>query len=222
MTHYPPPSRVLTEDDFFEMTGAIQTPIAMALELEIQKFPKRIVLKDSLQCTLRPLRRDDEKAFHSFFLEVPEAERMFIKHRVTEPGVIRDWCQNIDLGRNFPLLAIADGKIVADATLHQQLGGWKRHIGRVSVLVLPHYRARGLARTLITEIMHISRNLGLERLEAEFIGEQEAAIKMFAMLGFSNLLRFEDYVKDMQAVSHDYVFMGLNLKVDEEYAGVGG
>ena len=75
---------------------------------------------------------------------------------------------------------------------------------------------------MIGEIMELSRNLGLERLEAEFIGEQEAAIKMFALLGFSNLLRFEEYVKDMQAVSHDYVLMGLNLKVDEEYAGVGG
>jgi GNAT superfamily N-acetyltransferase len=136
--------------------------------------------------------------------------------------VIRDWCQNIDLGRNFPLLAVADGKIIADATLHQQLGGWKRHIGRVSVLVLPNYRGRGLARTLVTEIMQLSRSLGLERIEAEFIGGQEAAIKMFAMLGFSNLLRLEDYVKDMQAFSHDYVLMGLNLKVDEEYAGVGG
>ena len=31
-----------------------------------------------------------------------------------------------------------------------------------------------------------------------------------------------DYVKDMQAISHDYVLMGVNLRVDEDYAGVGG
>jgi putative acetyltransferase len=179
-------------------------------------------LKDGLQCTLRPLKKDDEKKFHDFFLAIPTEERMFIKHRVTQPEVIREWCQHIDLGRNLPLLAIADGKIVGDATLHQQLGGWKRHIGRVSVLVLPQYRGRGLARAMITEIVQIARNLGLERVEAEFIGEQEAAIKMFAMLGFSNLVRLEDYVKDMQAISHDYVLMGVDLKVDEDYAGVGG
>jgi len=194
----------------------------MSIELEIQKFPKKIVLKDDLQATLRPLKKDDEKKFHQFFLEVPGEERMFIKHRVTEPEAIREWCQNIDLGRNFPLLAIADQKIIGCATLHQQLGGWKRHIGRVSVLVLPRFRGRGLARAMVKEISGISRNLGLERLEAEFIGEQEAAIKMFAMLGFSNLARFEDYVKDMQAISHDYVLMGLSLKVDEEYASSAG
>src|SRR6476660_6482613 len=125
----------------------------MSLDLELQKFPKKIVLKDKWPCTLRQLRKDDEKKFHEFFLAVPEQERMFIKHRVTDPAVIREWCQNIDLGRNFPLLAVADGKIVGDATLHQQLGGWKRHIGRVSVLVLPKYRRRGLARAMVTEIV---------------------------------------------------------------------
>jgi ribosomal protein S18 acetylase RimI-like enzyme len=194
----------------------------MSLEFELQKYPKEIKLKDEAKCKLRPLRKDDEKAFHAFFLALPEAERMFIKHRVVEAQVIHDWCETIDLGRNLPLLALMDDKIIGDATLHQQLGGWKRHIGRVSVLVHPQYRGRGLARALVSEIVEIARELGLEKLEAEFIGEQEAAMKMFALLGFSKLLRLEDYVKDMQAISHDYVLMGLNLKVDEEYAGVGG
>jgi GNAT superfamily N-acetyltransferase len=193
----------------------------MSLEFELQKYPKEIKLKDGSGCRLRPLREEDEKAFHQFFLEVPAAERMFIKHRVTEAELIREWCQNIDLGRNLPLLALMEGKIVGAGTLHQQLGGWKRHIGRVSVLVLPHYRGRGLARALVSEIVGVAQNVGLERVEAEFIGDQEAAIKMFALLGFSNLVRLEDYVKDMQAISHDYILMGLNLKTDEEYAGMG-
>jgi ribosomal protein S18 acetylase RimI-like enzyme len=193
----------------------------MSLEFELQKYPKEIRLKDSSKCRLRPLRKDDEAGFHEFFMAVPEPERMFIKHRVTEPTVIRDWCQNIDLGRNLPLLAFMDKKIVGDATLHQQLGGWKRHIGRVSVLVLPQYRGRGLARALVSEIVAIARFLGLERVEAEFIGDQEAAVKMFSLLGFSTLVRLEDYVKDMQAITHDYILMGLSLKTDEEYAGMG-
>src|SRR5438067_8859818 len=161
----------------------------MSLEFELQKYPKEIKLKDGTKSKFRPLRKDDEKAFHELFLAVPEPERMFIKHRVTEAPVIRDWCQNIDLGRNLPLLALMEGKVIGDVTLHQQLGGWKRHIGRVSVLVHPKYRGRGLASALVTEIVSMARHLSLEKVEAEFIGEQEAAIKMFALLGFSNLVR---------------------------------
>jgi L-amino acid N-acyltransferase YncA len=193
----------------------------MSLEFALQKFPKEIKLKDGSKCRLRTLRKDDEAEFVKFFQAVPEPERMFIKHRVTDPAVIHEWCHNIDLGRNLPLQAVAGGQIIATATLHQQLGGWRRHIGRISVLVHPAFRGRGLASTLVTELVTIARNCGLERVEAEFIGEQQAAAKVFAMLGFKELLRLEDYVKDMQAIEHDYVLMGLDLRTDEEYAGMG-
>jgi GNAT superfamily N-acetyltransferase len=190
------------------------------LDSLLEQYPREISLKDGLKSVVRPLKPSDEKAFHDFFLAVPEQERMFIKHRVTEPDVIRDWCQNIDLGRNLPLLALAANQIIGDATLHQQLGGWKRHIGRVSVLVHPQYRGRGLAKALVVEIIEIARILGLEKLEAEFIGEQETAIKMFGLLGFAPLARLPEYVRDMKAISHDYVLMGLGLETDEEYAGM--
>lgn len=191
----------------------------MSIELHIQKFPKKVTLKDDFKCTVRPLKKDDEKKFHEFFEAIPEKERMFIKHRVVDPEVIRAWCQNIDYGRNLPLLAVVDGKIIGDATLHQQLGGWKRHVGRVSVLIHPKYRGHGVAKMLVEEIVELARNAGLERVEAEFLGEQEAGMKLFAMIGFSHLLRLEDHVKDMQAINHDYVLMEMQLKTDEEYAG---
>ena len=196
--------------------------MSFSIELELQKFPKTLKLKSGKKAILRPLSAGDEKDFHLLFQGIPERERMFIKHRVQDKKVIRDWCKNIDFGRNLPLVGLIDGKIVGVATLHQQLGGWKRHIGRVSVLVHPGFRGRGLATALISEINDIARRAGLEKVEAEFIGEQEAAVKMFAMLGFSRLLLLEDYVKDMQAISHDYVLMGLDLKTDEEYASAAG
>jgi GNAT superfamily N-acetyltransferase len=199
--------------------GGLESGTTM-LDSILEEYPKEISLKDGFKAALRPLEPSDEKAFHDFFLAVPEQERMFIKHRVTEPDVIRDWCQNIDLGRNLPLLALVGDQIAGDATLHQQLGGWKRHIGRVSVLVHPQFRGRGLAKALVVEIIELARNIGLEKLEAEFIGGQETAIRMFGLLGFAPLVRLPDYVRDMKAVLHDYVLMGLGLETDEEYAGM--
>ncbi len=193
----------------------------MLPEVLLEKYPRTVSLKTGLSYQIRPLRPTDETAFHEFFLAAPQTERMFIKHRVTELKVIRDWCQNIDYGRNLPLLATTSNQIMGVATLHQQLGGWKRHIGRISVIVHPHFRARGIARTLVAELIETARDFGLERLEAEFITEQERAIKVFSLLGFNKLLFLADYVKDMQAISHDYVLMGFELVTDEEYAGMG-
>ncbi|MBI3417781.1 MAG: GNAT family N-acetyltransferase [Verrucomicrobia bacterium] len=193
----------------------------MSLDAALDGFPKQIRLKDGLECLLRPIEATDEKPLHQFFSAVPGHERMFIKHRVTEPETIRQWCENIDLGRILPLLAFVGDEIIGDASLHLQHGGWKRHIGRVSVMVHPKFRGRGLARALVEEILDIARHSGLEKVEAEFIAQQERAIHTFGLLGFTTLLRLPDYVKDMQAISHDYVLMGLDLKTDEEYAGMG-
>jgi GNAT superfamily N-acetyltransferase len=189
------------------------------LETVLEEFPKEMPLKDGLVVTVRPLEAEDEMSFHEFFLAVPERERMFIKHRVTDPAVIRDWCQRIDLGHKLPLLAVGEGRILGCCTLHQQLGGWKRHIGRVSVMVHPNYRGRGMAKLLVDEVMDIALRSGLEKLEAEFLADQGAAVKVFGLLGFTQLLLLPDYVKDMQAVSHDYILMGVDLPTDEEYAG---
>lgn len=191
----------------------------MALASALNEFPKTIHC-DNLVCDVRPLCSEDEKWFHHFFLAMPGPELMFIKHRVTDPQIIQDWCKNIDLGRNLPLLATTGEKIVGVATIHQQLGGWRRHIGRISVHVHPEFRGRGLARELVNEVVEIARQSGLEKVEAEFIGRQEGAIKMFSLLGFSTLIRLPNYVKDMQAVSHDYILMGLDLLTDEEHAGM--
>jgi ribosomal protein S18 acetylase RimI-like enzyme len=194
----------------------------MEFDVVLDRFPRSVKLRDGLICSERPLEAADEEQFHRFFLAVPGTERMSIKHRVTELALINDWCRNIDLGRNFPLLAIHQDEIVAVGILHQQLGGWKRHIGRINVLVHPQFRGRGLAQELVSECVEIARQMGLQKVEAEFSGEQERAMKVFALLGFQVLTRIPDYVKDMQAVTHDYVLMGLGLITDEEYAGVGG
>ena len=196
--------------------------MSFSIELELQKFPKNVKLKDGKKAVLRPLVPADEKDFHQLFQGIPERERMFIKHRVQDVKVIRDWCRNIDYGRNLPMMGLVDKKIVGAATLHQRLGGWKRHIGLITVLTHPNYRGRDVAKMLVEEQVEIARNMGLRRLEAELNGERKVAIRALEQIGFQPLMKIEEYVLDMKAVMHDFVLMGMDLRTDEEYAGVGG
>ncbi|MBT5707554.1 GNAT family N-acetyltransferase [Verrucomicrobia bacterium] len=187
----------------------------------LEVFPKELQLESGLSCHARPLTDADQTPFWDFFQAVPQEERVLIKHHVHRPEVIAEWCSEIDYGRNLPILALVDGQVIGVCTLHQQLGGWKRHIGRISVFIHPLFRGRGIAKALVSEVVGIAQKMGLEKLEAEFIAAQERAIRVFALIGFSELLRMEDYVRDMQAISHDYVLMGMDLTTDEEYASAG-
>ena len=193
----------------------------MSFELALKEIDKTFTADDGMELGIRPLGAGDEKALLGFFKNLPEPEVMFFKRRVRDPEVIKQWCENIDLYARLPLLALHEGKVIAVASLLQNNGGWKRHIGRISQSILPKYRQKGIAGKLVQELVDVARMAGLQKVEAEFIDKQEGGQKLFALLGFTHLMRLEDYVQDMQAIQHDYVLMGMNLKTDEEYAGMG-
>jgi L-amino acid N-acyltransferase YncA len=193
----------------------------MSFELALKEIDKSFTADDGIEIEIRPLETGDEKALLSFFKNLPQPEVMFFKRRVSDPEVIKSWCENIELDSRLPLLALHEGKVVAISSLLQNKGGWKRHIGRISQSILPKYRQKGIAGKLVQELVDVARMAGLQKVEAEFIDKQEGGQKLFALLGFTHLLRLEDYVQDMQAINHDYVLMGMDLKTDEEYAGMG-
>jgi N-acetylglutamate synthase-like GNAT family acetyltransferase len=193
----------------------------MSFELALKEIEKSFTSDDGVDLQIRIIENTDEKGLLGFFKALPAPELMFFKHRVTDADVISGWCENITLDVNLPLLALDEGKVIAVATLHQNKGGWKRHIGRISCSVLPKYRQKGIAGKLVQELVDVARMSGLQKVEAEFIDKQEGGQKMFALLGFTHLVKLEDYVQDMQAINHDYVLMGMDLMTDEEYAGMG-
>lgn len=194
----------------------------MSLEFILEDYPKTVKLLNGTDTEIRPLKREDEILLKDLYMATPEEERMFVKSRLTDGSLFHEWCENIDYDRNLPLLMLQDGKVIGEATLHQRTGGWKRHIGLVSVLTHPGSRNIGVARKLLEEIISIAQHCGLQKLEAELNGEREVAIKAFGLMGFDVLARIPNYVQDMQAGYHDYVLMGMSLLTKEEYAGVGG
>jgi GNAT superfamily N-acetyltransferase len=179
-------------------------------------------LRDGTKCVVRPLSRRDELRLKKFFFAVPEEERLFIKQSILDGQVFHHWCRQLDFEENLPLLILHGQKIIGCATLHQRRGGWKRHIGVVTLLTHLDYRGRDLTRILVGEQIELARYFGLRKLEVELTGERKIAVLGLEKLGFTQFLRLPDYVLDMKAVTHDYVLMGLDLKVDEEYAGIGG
>jgi GNAT superfamily N-acetyltransferase len=194
----------------------------MLLEDALDKYPLAIKLRDGTPVVVRPLNRRDDVRLQKFFLIVPEEERLFIKQPITDRTLFRHWCRQPDFERNLPLLLLHGRKIIGEATLHQRGGGWKRHVGLITLLTHPEYRGRDVSKVLVSELIYLARQCGLRRLEAEVNGERKIALQVLAQLGFNELMRVPDYVMDMQAVTHDYVLMGRSLKQEEEYAGLGG
>jgi len=193
----------------------------MSLEYVLEKFPIKARLKDGTEVVIRPLGKRDPSALQKFFYAVPEPERLFIERPVTDKKFFTDACNKIDFNQDLTLVMLHGSKMIGWINLHQRQGGWRRHIGRITLLTHPNYRGRDVSRLLLEEIVTAARYLGLWKLEGELNGERTIAIRSMETLGFRTLYVLPEYVIDMTRQTHDFVLMGLELKTDEEYASAG-
>jgi L-amino acid N-acyltransferase YncA len=180
---------------------------------EISMYPRKVTLRDGTALTLRPMRQEDEGPLLSFFLQIPEDERWFLKEDVTSPRVIHEWTTDIDYKRALPLLAFdEEGKIIADAALVRRRGGSRGHVAEVRVVVGQEFRQRGLGVVLVRELCDIANDAGLEKVIAEMASEaQQDAIEAFEWLGFYKIATLEGMVKDQSGREQDLVIMVMPL-----------
>ena len=184
-----------------------------------ERYPRTIELEDGTKLTVRPMARRDKRPLLEFFSRLPRSERVFLQHDVTDPKVIDQWCRNLNYMKVLPLLALDGKSVVANAALRQYRTGWRSHIGRVRVVVDPAYRRRGLANTLLGELIHVAINTGLAKLEAEFMKDQKAAIEAFQKFGFVEVATIPEHVWDQNGVPRDYVLMVYDMRDREYFAG---
>ena len=184
----------------------------------ISAYPKTLTLPDGQEVVLRPMVQQDAQALLDFFLRIPEEDRFYLKEDVTSPSVIQRWAQDLDYDRALPLLAVVDGRIVADGTLHRRRAGARRHVGELRVVVDPRYRGRGIGTAILKELILIARDRGLDRLVFELVeGVQERAIQTASSLGFVRLASLPGHVRDIGGRPHDLVIMELLLGKWQEW-----
>jgi RimJ/RimL family protein N-acetyltransferase len=177
----------------------------------LTEFPKTIELKDGSRVCLRPLQSADEEALRAFFHRLSPEDRQFLKEDVLRPEIVHAWCHAPDFERVLPLLAEHEGRIVGDATLHRQPAGWKRHVGEIRVVTDPFFRRRGLASALARELFYIALQLGLDKMVAEVVADQVAAITVFEKLGFRREARLARQVVDLHGKRRDLILLTTDI-----------
>src|SRR3990172_606704 len=98
-----------------------------------QEYPKEVKVRDGSTVVLKPFVRKDKDALLLFFQKLPEGDRLFLKDNVTDPAVVERWATELNYDKVFPILAWRKNEVVADATLHKNLGGWMKHVGTIRI-----------------------------------------------------------------------------------------
>ncbi len=177
-------------------------------------YPNTAALEDGTAITLRPLMKEDEAALLAYFQSLPPGDRLCLKEDVTDPKVIENWVSELDYDNILPLIALHNGQIVGDATLHFSPIGWTRHLGEVRLTTSTQYRVRGLGTVLIQHLIDIATRLGLEQLSAEIPPVLDKAVYLFEKMGCKDMAHLPGFVKDLEGEESYLVLMvkDLNMK----------
>lgn len=183
---------------------------------------KKYTLKDGSVITIRAMTKNDVNALHDFFTHIPEEDRLFLKHDVSDKKIIEKWAKEIDYNAVLPLLAFdKDNKIIGDATLHMKDYGWSRHIGEIRIVVSRAYRNKGVGLVLSKEIFLAALEKKLSKIVAQMAADQKGAIKVFEKLGFTKEAELKNHIMDLKGQLHNLVIMSNDvkeaLKVMESY-----
>ena len=191
-----------------------------------KEYPKKLRLKAEKSIDIRPLETTDEDALVAFFGRLPPEATEYLKHDVRDPEVVRQFVRHINPAKVWPILALHDGKVVADATLRMDTFGWRRHVGEIRVVVEPAYQQFGLATALIHELVNQASLRELRKLEAQILDNQTGARTAFERLGFREEARLKEHAMDHHKNLHDIIILtntvdDLWSKMEELVADMG-
>lgn len=162
--------------------------------------------------TVRPLEAEDDVELLRFFERVPGEERHYLKENVTYPKLISQWTRNIDFNRVISIVALNEGEIVADATLHRTRIKARRHVGELRIVVEPGFREAGLGGRLMRELLDIGTDIGLKAVTIELVADwEEPAIAAVESVGFNRIARLTDRVSGLWGNYQDLIVLDMQL-----------
>jgi RimJ/RimL family protein N-acetyltransferase len=183
----------------------------MSVNQFAEHYPKNNTLPDGGQVEIRVMTGADRDPVLEFARGLPEADLLFLRVDLTEPDVIDEWVANLQTGNSVSLVAYDSEGLVGYATVHRNPARWTRRVGEIRVNVSPAYRARGLGRSLTSQIFDVARQLGLKKLMANMTVDQPGAQAAFRRLGFVPEALLADYVEDRDGTPRDLVIMSYDV-----------
>lgn len=169
----------------------------MIFEGILELYPKRETLKTGEEIEIRVMNQGDSAILRKFFSEIPEEDKSFLRLNIDNEEGINRWMKRINEGTSMTLLAILNGELVAQASIHQDDLYSSRHIGHIRLRVSVPYRNRGIASLLSAHIFQIALKTKLDKLSIEIPDKNEFACRIFVNnLGFKKEAVLKGFVID--------------------------
>ena len=178
----------------------------------LKDYPKEVILKDGTGITLRSLADGDQDALYRMFHRFPKDELWFLNHDVNDRALIDQWIVNLNSRRVVSIVALLEGRVIANAVLMMKGYGAKKHIGKIRIAVEPAMREKRLGTWMLLDLINLGVAIGLRILVMRLIEDRDIdVIQGVKKLDFVERATLKDYVLDMEENPHNLVLLTKRL-----------
>lgn len=176
-----------------------------------REYPRVLKAKGGISVKLQRLTPQDLDRVLAFARALDEDDVLFLRVDLTRPEAIERIIQDQSQNRRVTLLATSDGEVVGYGSLGRRELDWMRHLGEIRVIVSSKARGQGLGASIAKELMAVAHELGMTKVVAQMVREQEGARRLFEHLGFSAEALLTDWVIDRRGRTRDLVVMSHDV-----------
>ena len=136
-----------------------------------------------INITIRRATPDDAEAISRIFdtpralwgtLQVPHMSVEMRRKRIAEADA-----------HTYPLVAVVDGEVVGQLTLHGNARERRKHTGALGMAVRDDWQGRGVGTALMRVCLDMADNwLNIHRMELEVFVDNEPAIRLYKKFGY--------------------------------------
>lgn len=159
------------------------------------------------QVRFRPLEEGDREALHRFGMALPSDDLRYLEEDFQSPDIIQRLV-NAHAAENWrQVVAVTDASEIAAYSSVRRLPGWLSMVGDIKLIVAEQFRHLGIGAAMGAAIFDAARDLGVCKIIAEMIIEQQAGQAIFEHLGFKLEAVLEKHVSDRDGKRHNLVVM---------------
>ena len=173
---------------------------------------ERFELKDTREVTIGPLQPEDLDPLLSFFRDLPDEDRVFLRMDVTDRTMVVRRLQETIEGKAHRLVARDGVRIVAYGVLELEGHGWQEHMGELRLIVALDYQRVGLGMIVARELYKLAVKEEVEVVVARMMAPQSTARRILERLGFTEEAVLKEHVRDRRGRKQDLVVMRCDLQ----------
>ncbi len=172
------------------------------------EYPKKIVLKDSSECTFSIATRESIAGVEDLFKRVSADDLWVLPRDYTRPESVHLFINSFNPDENVHVLAHQDARIIGLGSIYFSRFGARKHIGHVEVIIDEAYKQKRLGTWIILDLATLAQYLKLEILEIELVvGKDDAAIIASKRINFIPQATLKNYLQDRKGRWIDMVIL---------------